>query len=99
MFPKPWPALIVPLSGLNNGDIKWLVDIAMIFIPRHELDICPWKDKTAFYFLLCKIMAILRYEEIYIYNIGNEFIYVYLVKILQNKSYLEKIILPLELLL
>ena len=36
---------------------------------------------------------------IHLYNIGNEFIYVYLVKILQNKSFLEKLVLPLKLLL
>ena len=36
---------------------------------------------------------------IYLYNICNEFIYVYWVTILQNKSFLEKLVLPLKLLL
>ena len=36
---------------------------------------------------------------IHLYNICNEFIYVYWVKILQNKSFLEKLVLPLKLLL
>ena len=34
-----------------------------------------------------------------LYDTGNEFIYVYLVKILQNKSILDKLVLPLKLLL
>ena len=40
-----------------------------------------------------------NYLQIYLYNIGNELIYVYLVKILQNNPFLEKIVLPLKLLL
>ena len=36
---------------------------------------------------------------IHLYNNGNEFIYVYWVKILQNKLFLEKLVLPLKLLL
>ena len=41
----------------------------------------------------------LKITLIHLYNFGNEFIFVYLVKILQNKSFLEKLVLPLKLLL
>ena len=41
----------------------------------------------------------LKISYIDLYDIGNEFIYVYLMKILQNKSILDKLVLPLKLLL
>ena len=41
----------------------------------------------------------LKITKIDLYAIGNEFIYVYLVKILQSKLILEKFVLPLKLLL
>ena len=41
----------------------------------------------------------LKITEIDLYDIGNELIYVYLVKILQKKSILEKLVLQLKLIL
>ena len=41
----------------------------------------------------------LKITLIDLYDIGNQFMYVNLVKILKNESILEKIVLPLKLLL
>ena len=97
-----WIVVFIPLeryihtSYCTPGQAQWLLCLTSWppLLPTRHL-----YNMVQYHFNWGPCFNNLKIAYIYLYNIGNEFIYVYWVKILQNKSIFDKLVLPLKLLL